>query len=336
MKMKLFIAVISLCMTQALFAQSKALYSKYVAEADSLYELKAYAESAAKYKEAFDQLDGKAYSTHRYNAACSYALAGNQEQAFYHLFYLAENPNIKYKNLDHITKDKDLEQLHAQDSWTKLIVLVQANKYEAEKYLDKPLVAKLDSIYELDQALRKQIPLVETTYGRDSKEMKAHWKKINETDKKNLVEVKKILDERGWLGPKVVGRRGNSTLFLVIQHSDLETQLAYLPMMREAVKQGNAKGSSLALLEDRVALGQGKKQIYGSQVGRDPQTGEFYVAPLIEPEKVNERRASVGLRPIEDYVSRWGVVWDVEKHKARSKRPKTWFGRLWKKLFGRK
>ncbi len=42
--------------------------------------------------------------------------------------------------------------------------------------------------------------------------------------------------------------------------------------MREAVKKGNANSSSLALLEDRVALRKGEKQIYGSQIGRDQET----------------------------------------------------------------
>ena len=43
---------------------------------------------------------------------------------------------------------------------------------------------------------------------------------------------------------------------------------------------------------------------------------------MIEPEKVNERRAKVGLdEPIEDYIRRAIVItWDVEKHKERTKR----------------
>ncbi len=112
--------------------------------------------------------------------------------------------------------------------------------------------------------------------------MKQHWNFINEKDSINLIKIKKILDERGWLGSNIIGGQGNSTLFLVIQHSGLETEIKYLPMMREAVKEGNASADSLALLEDRVALRQGKRQIYGSQIGRDPETGEYYVSPLIE------------------------------------------------------
>ena len=166
--------------------------------------------------------------------------------------------------------------------------------------------------------LARQINEMEEKYGQESEEMQAHWQIIHEKDSINLIKVKKILDERGWLGAKVIGTQGNSTLFLVIQHADLETQLTYLPMMREAVKLGNANASSLALLEDRVAMRQGKKQIYGSQIARDQESGEYYVFPLIEPEKVNERRAEVGLGTIEEYIKIWGMTWDLEKHKERT------------------
>ncbi|MEM6517302.1 MAG: DUF6624 domain-containing protein [Bacteroidota bacterium] len=300
------------------FGQNQDKYSELVTEAWSLYESQRYKESAEKYKAAFDQLDGKAYPNDRYNAACSYALAKDIENSFYHLFYLAENPKIKYRDLGHISTDQDLKILYPDNRWEKLIEIVSANKKEHEKDLDLPLVAILDTIYEEDQKYRRQIEDIEKKHGWESDEMKAHWKIINEKDSINLVKVKEILDTRGWLGSKVIGGKGNSTLFLVIQHSDLETQLKYLPMMREAVKLGNASASSLALLEDRVALRQGKRQIYGSQIGRDQESGEYYVSPLMEPEKVNERRAEVGLGTLEEYIANWDISWDVEKHKKRT------------------
>lgn len=302
------------------FGQDRTKYFELVKKAKSLYEAQDYQQSAEKYKAAFDQLDGKAYFNDRYNAACSYALAKDVENSFYHLFYLAENPNVKYRNLKHISTDTDLEILYADERWNKLIEMVKANKQEYEKDLDQPLVAQLDTIYQLDQNYRRQISEIEKKYGRSSEQMKAHWKLIQKTDSLNLIKVKKILDERGWLSPKIIGKRGNSTLFLVVQHADLETQQKYLPMMREAVKLGNARGSSLALLEDRVALRQGKRQIYGSQIGRDSETGEYYVSPLIEPENVNKRRAEVGLGKIEVYIKHWDMTWDLEKHKERTKR----------------
>ena len=196
--------------------------------------------------------------------------------------------------------------------------LKEANKQKAEANLDKELVAILDTIYQEDQKYRMQLDEIEKKHGRESDEMNVLWEIIHEKDSINLILIKKILDKNGWLGPDIIGEQGNLTLFLVIQHSDLETQLKYLPMMRDAVKNENAVSADLALLEDRVALRQGKRQIYGSQIGRDPETGEYYVSPLTDPENVDERRAEVGLGTIADYINHWGMTWDIKKHKQRT------------------
>jgi hypothetical protein len=131
-------------------------------------------------------------------------------------------------------------------------------------------------------------------------------KTIHQYDSVNAVKVAFILDRYGWLGPDVVGEQGSSGLFLVIQHADLLTQEKYLPMMREAVKVGNARGQDLAFLEDRVALRQGRKQIYGTQLLKNRATGEFYFSPIEDELSVNMRRASVGLNPIEDRAREFG------------------------------
>lgn len=205
--------------------------------------------------------------------------------------------------------------MHSDNRWKPLLEKIKENKDIAEANLNKPLVATLDSIYVEDQKYRQQIDGIEKRYGWESTEMQDHWKIISQKDSINLIKVKAILDQHGWLGADVVGGQGNSTLFLVIQHADQATQEKYLPMMREAVKNGKAQGSSLALLEDRVALGQGKRQIYGSQIGRDPETQIYFISPLEDPDNVDKRRAEVGLQSLADYASRWQITWDVEQYK---------------------
>ena len=315
----LFILIACICFHFA-YGQNKEhqqSYASFVQEAEQFYDTKDYQQSAEKYKAAFDQIEGKAYPNDRYNAACSYALAKDIDNSFYHLLRLA-NSETKFNNYSHLTTDGDLGILHQDKRWEELLSIVKANKEELEKDFDKPLVAMLETIHEEDQKYRIQIDDIEEEYGRNSKEMQDHWKLIHEKDSINLISVKKILDERGWLGSKIIGRKGNSTLFLVIQHADIETQIQYLPMMRKAVQLGNASAGSLALLEDRVALRQGNRQIYGSQIGRDQETGDFYVSPLIDPENVDKRRAEVGLGPLADYVGHWDMTWDIEKHKANT------------------
>lgn len=302
-----------------LYTQSKAQvsekYVQLVKEAWSLYTSKQYLKSAQMYSEAFTVEGGIESVSDRYNAACSWALANLPDSAFAQLFQIAQNG--QYSNLSHLKTDNDLSVLHTDERWNKLIELVKANKEKAEAHLDKPLVALLDSIYEEDQKYRQQLAAIEEKYGWESEEMKSLWKIIHEKDSLNQQNVKKILDERGWLGPDVIGHQGNQTLFLVIQHAEIETQEKYLPMMRDAVKKGNAKAASLALLEDRVALRKGNMQIYGSQVGRDQETGEYYVLPLADPDNVDKRRAEVGLEPLQSYLSNWGLTWNVENYKKK-------------------
>lgn len=288
-------------------------YFDLVKKADSLYKAKDFKNSANKYSDAFKANGWKGLPNDRYNAACSWALAAVPDSSFSQLDRIATKSN--YANYGHIATDPDLNSLHNDNRWKPLLEKIKQNKDKAEANLNKPLVAILDSIYVEDQMYRQQIDGIEKKYGWESKEMKDHWKIINEKDSINLIKVKSILDKYGWLGADVVGGQGNSTLFLVIQHSHQTTQEKYLPMMREAVKNGKAQGSSLALLEDRVALGQGKRQIYGSQIGRDPETQIYYVSPLEDPDNVDKRRAEVGLRSLSEYVNHWQMKWDVEQYK---------------------
>ena len=308
------LAIIILLISQTFFGQNfPKEYSKFITKADSLYALKEYGKSTSEYTKAFKSNNWKGSVNDRYKASCTWALSKVADSAFYHLNVIATKGN--YMKYEHLIKDSDLIYLHNDKRWDLILKLVKGNKDKFEINLNKPLAAKLDSIHDEDQNYRLQLHELQKKHGFGSMEENEQWKIIDIKDSINLIKVKAILDKFGWLGSEVVGQKGNSTLFLVIQHSDQKTQEKYLPMMREAVKNGNAKGSSLALLEDRVALGQGKKQIYGSQISRNPETNLFCVMPLENPESVNERRAQVGLGTIEDYVNNWKIKWNVEEYK---------------------
>ena len=315
MKKTTLLTIIGFLIFNFSFGQENEKYSELINEAWKLYETKEYLKSAEKYSEAFVANNDKGKSSDRYNAACSWALATKIDSAFVQLFKIVKYDN--YINYNHITTDTDLTSLHSDKRWSEVIEFVKENKEKVEENYDKPLVSILDTIYKEDQTYRRQIKGIEEKYGRESVEMKAHWKLIAEKDSINLIKVQKILDERGWLGTDLIGNQGNSTLFLVIQHSPLAVQEKYLPMMREAVKKGNTRASSLALLEDRVALRKGEKQIFGSQIGRDQVTGEYYVSPLIDPDNVDKRRNDVGLGKLENYISHWGMIWNVEEYKKQ-------------------
>ena len=139
---------------------------------------------------------------------------------------------------------------------------------------------------------------------------------MKQRDSLNLRVVERILTNCGWLGPSLIGPDANSTLFMVIQHADLAAQEKYVSMMSEAVKQGTLRAASFALLQDRMALRKGQKQIYGSQIAWNMKTNQYYVLALEDPDGVDQRRKSVGLVPLAVYIQDCcQLIWDVEAYK---------------------
>lgn len=289
-------------------------YNVLIAEARDLSEAGEYKDSGEKYSEAFAAGENIDSISHHYEAARSWALAGEKDEAFQLLNEITGEG--KYADLWQISSDDDFNSLRTDERWMTVLNKVGGNKKEAEAELTE-VASLLETVRYDDQKYRQEMGGIQEKYGNDSEELRSHLKLMNEQDSINLVKVEKILEEHGWLGWDLIGRNANAALFLVIQHADLETQEKYLPMLREAVERGDATPADLALLEDRVALRQGKKQIYGSQMAFDQETGKYYVSPLEDPDNVNKRRAEVGLGPIEDYIANWDLTWDVEAYKKK-------------------
>ena len=283
-----------------------------IVEGRKLYRTKEYPKAVEVFRGAFKAEPIKANDL--VIGAGAAALAGERELA---LTWLRLAVVKGFSETPRITTGRDFVSLHDVDGWKELVASLPARPVVVDTVTDKPLQATLLAILDEDQKYRQQLGEVEKKFGHDSKELRALWTTIGEKDAINLGKVKEILDQQGWVGPETVGRQANSALFLVIQHADHGTQLKYLPMMREAMKNGKAQASSLALLEDRVALRDGRRQIYGSQIGRDNTTGKYFISPLEDPDHVDERRAAVGLQPLADYVKHWEITWDVEAFKKQ-------------------
>ncbi|MDP1725659.1 MAG: hypothetical protein Q8M15_02665 [Bacteroidota bacterium] len=308
--MKHFIfLIIHLCITGFAFAQANQ-FSKLIKKGDSLYEAKDYKNAGIMYAEAFALSGSKISLNHRWNAASAWALANYHDSAFSQLNIMASE---NFKDYGRIITDHDLDTLYKDKRWDAFLELVKQNKEKAEANLNKPLAARLDSIFIADRIYRKQSAEIDKKYGWQSNESKAIWELISRQDSVNQIAVKEILDKYGWLGADVVGENGNSALFLVIQHSNPQMQDKYLPMMKEAVKMGKARGSSFALLQDRVLVGKGKMQIYGTQPYHD--SSGYYVHPIEDVDNVDKRRAEMGLSPLADYLKNYHIVWNLVQYK---------------------
>lgn len=317
---KVILIIIGLSVFSHVSSQNLEKYISSINHADSLYKLKEYHNAAITYEKAFETLGAEPDYNHLYRAASSFSLAEKKDKAFYYLRRFS-NKNTKNSNFERMLEDIDLISLHRDRRWRKLVVI--AKEYKTKKAKLIPVVKELESIYVEDQKHRKFIFEKAQELGRSSKEFRKIEESMNTIDANNLVKVERILESHGWLGTNLIGTSANMALFLVIQHADLDTQLKYLSLMRDATIVGNIAPNQLALLEDRIALRQGKKQIYGSQILINQKSGIYYVHPIRDPEKVDQRRKKVRLRPMSEYVKNWGLIWDVELQKLRKESLKT-------------
>lgn len=213
--------------------------------------------------------------------------------------------------------DPDLIPLHNDKRWTEFKDYVYKMIDQREAKYDKPLKEELLAIWHEDQDIRNEAIEAWKKTGKENPIYDSLTKIIQYKDSIHLIKIAKILDEQGWVGKDKVGVQANQTLWLVIQHSNLKTQQKYLPIMRNAVKEGKCEARWLALTEDRIALREGRKQIYGSQLNLNKETNKYYVAPLEDPDNVDKRRIGVGLEPIKEYLKQWDIIWNVEEYKKQ-------------------
>lgn len=282
-------------------------YFSAVKPADSLYKAKNYPEAAKAYSKAFGLNKGKGSFDDRYKAACAWNMAGNSDSAFAQLAKIAPY-NGRFGNYSKVLKEKKLESLHNDPRWDATLQLAKASNPKIEK--NKEVITQLKPVLKKDQKIRRKCIAIEKKHGWDAEVTKACWKSTIKTDKENLAIVSGIIDKYGWLGPKEIGKKGNMTLFLVIQHSDSVNWEKYLPIIKEAAKAGKAYHWDVALMEDRLLLEKSEKQIYGSQLMYDLDTKQYRVQPLIDPKNVDARRMQVGLPPMSKYLKIWGIEWN--------------------------
>lgn len=129
------------------------------------------------------------------------------------------------------------------------------NKLEGEG-LNSDLVNLMSQILKDDQKYRLEKPV--------------DWSKQKPLDEKNLQIIDSLFQEYGtYIGRGFVGKDLEITMWLVVQHSNLEKMEAYLPVIHKAVEAEELSPSPLKMLLDRIHCIKYNYQIFGSQYGGD-------------------------------------------------------------------
>lgn len=268
-------------------------YYTAIQRADAFYRDRDYPAASKAFSEAF-LLTQEIRPFHLYNGACAAALAGEKDTAFSRLFRRLEVDPGWYSN--NIRNDNDLKSLHSNPRWSILLDSLDIRRARIEKNYDKPLRARLLGIIRKDQDIRFKYLDACRAIPQDTVQINALAKEMRRTDSLNLEEIRGILDTSGWVGKEKVGDACDA-FFLVVQHSSLEIQKKYYPLLKKAALRGDISLLKLAMLEDRIAVGEGRPQKYGSQSIKD-RDGYYRIAPLLDTSRVEEWRKEVGMKPL--------------------------------------
>lgn len=159
---------------------------------------------------------------------------------------------------------------------------------------------------------------------------------MKELHNKNAKILNEIIDTIGYPTADKVCREASDATWLVIQHAigQPDFMKKCLKLLEIAVSENKANSKNLAYLTDRVAVLEGKPQLYGTQFDWD-ESGELSPNDFDDLIKVNQRRKSIGLNSLEEQTN---LIRKQAKNENRV--PPTDFKKrkeeieLWKKTVG--
>ena len=116
-----------------------------------------------------------------------------------------------------------------------------------------------------------------------------------------------------------MGPAGAKAAFLLVQHSsDADLQRRSLALM-EGLPAGEVELASIAMLTDNLLVADGKPQRYGSSFHL--VDGRLVPSPIEDPERVDERRAKMGLPPLAEYARMLGEMYRAGTSTEPASRP---------------
>mgnify|MGYP005757398725 CR=1 FL=1 len=175
-------------------------------------------------------------------------------------------------------------ETYQQETTTATTLAETAIPYDSLKLV-------LEEVLATDQGIREQL-----SAPASPEEQVTLIAEMQRIDSVNQTIVLQIIDKHGWLPQSEVGEKAASSIFYVVQYSDLSTMEKYFPLLRQRALEGEASKVHAAMMEDRMLMWQGKKQIYGTQatsMGRED--GKMAIWPVEDPKDVNKRRAEAGM-----------------------------------------
>jgi hypothetical protein len=130
--------------------------------------------------------------------------------------------------------------------------------------------------------------------------------RMEQLHRNHASRLREMIQEHGWPGITIAATDGEEAAWRIAQHSIGEPEFlrSVLTLLKSAADNGEAPLWQVAMTEDRIRAFEGKSQLYGTSFDWD-ENGRMSPYPAIEhAESVDQRRASMGLPPLQDEVIR--------------------------------
>lgn len=173
--------------------------------------------------------------------SCEYVLSFEND--------IKENPKYEIILADYLKKLKDCKQNHVAEEKLDILEYCKINN------LNLSLIQKINKINLDDKKYR------DNSYDENKS-------KQIQLDKQNQKEIDSLFKVyKSYLGKTIVGEKFESTMWAVIQHSNIEMMAEYLPIIQKAVKEKQLNVGQFKMLIDRYYGLKYGYQIFGSQSG---------------------------------------------------------------------
>lgn len=289
------------------YVSTDPVYIRNVDAADALFMADSYREAIPFYLKALE-ISEEAYRTKNRLAFC-YLLEHEYASANQWLLKCAKQDPSDFCVHHVFEKLAPFQKYRPFIEWKPLVYAC----YDGLPKYSPELMQVLAEIRHFDQFIRTEHRLPNEA---DCAGNPYYWPGMSfrQVDSVNEVRVAAIIEQVGeYPGLGVVGELQKNTTWLVIQHAPIDFQERYYPFVEKAADEGQVSMGDWAYLVDRMNMNRGQKQVYGSQMRQKSDDSSYEIYPLEDPYHVNERRASVGLGPIEDYIQHWGIKFEPEK-----------------------
>ena len=164
----------------------------------------------------------------------------------------------------------------------------------------------LCELHERDQQIRHKLLSVQQAYIAEQRtelidSIVMLVAEQDRADSLNRVAVDSLL-QNGW--PEGLSEQSNQTIWLIIDHADVEYQERYLPLIEQQAVRGTISPSDYATLLDRVNVRRQRPQRFGTQTGYKQRDDEVFtfVYPIEDIDALDSLRLSVGLDSMHLYL----------------------------------